>query len=281
MKITIADSNFFFHYTERVKLRAAAQVLCVFSIKGRQGGGETLRFSTELCWRRCEFTPFYFLCCFASFALITVACVSLWLLWPSRSFQQRKVPAGFVVSSVAQGRIWEPASCSPSSHPGAHVISQGQQHNQQQQQEYCSVNACRCRPFMAFVAELMQYHRVPERSGGTGVLAPPTPPLPVFPFFVFSCEMRGLSRRAFGGVVSASNWICWCSWCFSTEDNTLVLFKFVVLHRICNIGCFNLCKSSATPVGPKLLSHRSAQKCFPATWLEVFLRVLGDSGLGF
>ena len=175
--------------------------------KGKTGRGETLRFSTELCWRRCVFTPFYFLCCFASFAPATVACVSLWLLWPSRSFQQQTVPAGLVVSSVAQGRIWEPTGCSPSSHPGAHVSSQGQQHNQQQhnqqeqqkqkhqqhqqhqqqrhqqqqQQGYCSVNARRCRPFMAFFVELMQYHRVPAGSGGTGVLA--RPPLPVFPFF--------------------------------------------------------------------------------------------------
>ena len=120
-------------------------------------------------------------------------CVSLWLLWPSRSFQQQTVPAGFVVGSVAQRRIWEPTSCSPSSHPGANVSSQGQQHNpqqhnqqeqqkqkhqqhqqhqqqrhqQQQQQGYCSVDARRCRPFMAFFVELMQYHRVPERSGGT------------------------------------------------------------------------------------------------------------------
>jgi hypothetical protein len=55
--------------------------------------------------------------------------------------------------------------------------------------------------------------------------APPPPPLLVFPFFLFSYEMRGLSRRAFGGVVSASNWICWCPWRFSTEDNTLVFFE--------------------------------------------------------
>ena len=173
--------------------------------------GEILRFSTELCWRRCVFTPFYFLCCFASFAPVTVACVSLWLLWPSRSFQQQTVPAGFVVSSVAQGRIWEPTSCSPSSHPGAHVSSQGQQHNQQQhnqqeqqkqkhqqhqqhqqqrhqqqqQQGYCSVNVRRCRPFMAFFCRA---NAVPQGSGkerrNRRFGAPPPPCLPFLSFFL-------------------------------------------------------------------------------------------------
>ena len=95
--------------------------------KGREDReGETLRSSTELCWRRCVFSPLYFLCCLASLAPVTVACVSLWLLWPSRSFQQQQFPAGIVASSVAQDRIWEPTSCSPSSRPGAHVSSQGQ-----------------------------------------------------------------------------------------------------------------------------------------------------------
>ena len=157
---------------------------------GKTGRGETPRSSTELCWRRCVFSPLYFLCCLAPFASVTVACVSLWLLWPSRSFQQQQFPAGIVVSSVTQGRIWEPTSCSTSSRPGAHVSSQGQQQHQQQrhqqQQEHCIVNACHCRPFMAFFVELMQYHRVPERICGTSILAPP--PLPVFPpFFLAKC----------------------------------------------------------------------------------------------